>query len=163
LSALPFVDVRYAPRSNSTADLKKVCLAYQEGLFCTVAHTRFRAVAVGGHGPDFVIRKATTRGFHQSVLSKQLSPPVKWSYRKLIRWGLVVFLSIGWIVFYINTKNSAAVLSPPLTVFALLSAATFLLLLVLFWRHNQTTYKRRYSQWERLFLCQRCGTLTEQE
>jgi len=49
-------------------------LAHQEGLFCTVAHTRFRAVAVGGHGPDFVIAKATTRGFHQSVLSKQLSP-----------------------------------------------------------------------------------------
>jgi len=31
---------------------------------------------------------------------------------------------------------------------------------VLFWRHNQFTYKRRYSQWERSFLCQRCGTLT---
>jgi len=38
-----------------------------------------------------------------------------------------------------------------------------LLLLVLFWRHNHTTYKRRYSQWERSFLCQRCGALTEQE
>ena len=70
---------------------------------------------------------------------------------------------MGWIVFYINagTKNSAAVLSPPLTLFALLSAATFLLLLVLFWRHNQSAYKRRYSRWERSFFCQRCGTLTE--
>ena len=71
----------------------------------------------------------------------------------------------GWIVFYINTitKNSAAVWSPPLTLFTLLSIATFLMLLVLFWRHNQTTYKRRYAHWERSFLCQRCGTLTEQE
>jgi len=152
------------PNCNST-DLRKVSLAYQEGLFCTVAHTRFRAVAVGGHGPDFVIGKATTRGFHQSVLSKRLNPPVKWSYRKLILWWAVAFLSIGWIVSYINsiTTNSPAVLSPPLTLFALLSAATFLLLLVLFWRHNQTTYKRRYSQWDRSFLCHRCGTLTEQE
>ena len=152
------------PNCNST-DLKKVSLAYEEGLFCTLAHTRFRAAAVGGHGPDFLIGKATTRGFHQSVLSKRLNPPVKWSYRKLILWWVLVFLSIGWIVFYMNTgaKNSAAVLSPPLTLFALLSAATFLLLLVLFWRHNQTTYKRRYSQWERSFLCQRCGTVTEQE
>jgi len=33
-----------------------------------------------------------------------------------------------------------------------LSAVTFLLLLVLVWRHNQTTYKRRYSQWEHSFL-----------
>jgi len=39
----------------------------------------------------------------------------------------------------------------------------FLLLLVLFWEHNQSAYKRRYSQWEGSFLCQRCGTLTEQE
>jgi hypothetical protein len=38
------------------------------------------------------------------------------------------------------------------TLFALLSAATFLLLLRLFWRHNQFAYKRRYSQWERSFL-----------
>ena len=156
-------DLRCA-NCNST-DLKKVSLAYQEGLFCTVAHTRFRAVVVGGHGPDFVIGKATTRGFHQSVLSKQLNPPVKWPYRKLILWWAVVSCSIGWIVIYINSfmKHSSAVLSPPLTGFALLSAATFLLLLVLFWRHNQTTYRRRYSQWERSFLCQRCGTLTEQE
>jgi hypothetical protein len=123
------------------------------------------AVAVGGSGPDFVIGKATTRGFHQSVLSNQLNPPVKWSYRKLILWWALAFLSIGWITFYTNavTKNSSAVVSPPLTLFALLSAATFLLSLVLFWRHNQTTHKRRYSQWERSFLCQHCGTLTEQE
>jgi len=65
-----------------------------------------------------------------------------------------VFLSIGWIVFYINTitKDSAAVLSPPLVLWSGLSAITFLLLLVLFWRHNQFAYKRRYSQWERSFL-----------
>src|SRR5438034_11618328 len=152
------------PNCGST-DLKKVSLAYQEGLFYTAARTRLRAVGVGSCGPDFVIGKATTRGFHQSVLSKQLTPPVKWSYRKLILWWAVVSCSIGWIVIYINSfmKHSSAVLSPPLTGFALLSAATFLLLLVLFWRHNQTTYKRRYSQWECSFLCQRCGTLTERE
>ena len=81
---------------------EKVPFAYQEGLFYTDAHTRFRAVVARGTGPDLVIGKATTRGLHQSVLSKRLSPPVKWSYRKLILWWAVAFLSIGWIVFYIN-------------------------------------------------------------
>src|SRR5215472_11606023 len=83
-SQLRFVsseDLR-CPNCNST-DLKRVSLAYQEGLFCTVAHTRFRAVTVGGYGPGLVIGKATTRGLHQSVLSMRLKPPVKWSYRKL--------------------------------------------------------------------------------
>ena len=90
---------------------------------------------------------------------------MKWSYRKLILWWALVFLSIGWIVIYINIgpKHSYAVLSTPLILFSRLSAATFLLLLVLFWRHNRTTYRGRYSQWERSFLCQRCGSLTEQE
>ena len=90
---------------------------------------------------------------------------MKWSYRKLTLWCVLVFLSVGWIVFYISTitKRFSAVLSPPLILFSGLSAVTFLLLLVLFWRHNQPAYKRRYSLWERSFLCQRCGTLTEQE
>ena len=154
----------HCPNCNST-DLKKVSLIYQEGLFYSDAHTRLSAVVAGGTGPDLIIGKATTRGLHQSVLSKRLNPPVKWSYRKLILWWVLGFLSIGWIVSYTNTitKNSVAVLSPPLTVFALLSTATLLLSLVLFWRHNQFTYRRWYSQWERSFLCQRCGTLTEQE
>ena len=152
------------PNCNSTY-LKKVSLAYQQGLFHTVAHTRVHGVAFGGCGPDLLIGTATTRGVHQSVLSKQLSPPVKWPYRKLILWWAVMCFSIGWILFYINSfmKHSSTVLSAPLIRFFRISVAIFLLLLVLFWRHNRFTHKRRYSQWERSFLCQRCGTLTEQE
>jgi len=44
------------------------------------------------------------------------------------------------VVTFPVTQKSAAVLSPPLTLFTLLSAGTFLLLLVLFWRHNQFTH-----------------------
>jgi hypothetical protein len=89
------------PNCNST-NLKKVSLVYQQGLSHTVAHTRQRAVAVGC-GLGFLIGTATTRGVHQSVLSKQLSPPVKWPYRKLVLWWAVVSGSIGWIVFYITS------------------------------------------------------------
>jgi predicted HTH domain antitoxin len=39
-----------------------------------------------------------------------------------------------------------------LILFSRSSAAAFLLLLVLFWRHNPFTHKRRYSRWERSFL-----------
>src|SRR6516162_1103339 len=94
------------PNCNST-NLRKVSLAYQEGLVRTVARTRVRAVVVGGHGPDLLVARATTQGSQQSNLSKRLSPPVKWSYRKLILWWALAFLSIGWILFYTNavTKN----------------------------------------------------------
>src|SRR5438270_11299846 len=114
------------PNCSST-DLKKVSLAYQEGLFYTAARTRLRAFAVGACGPDLIIRKATTRGFHQSVLSKRLTPPAKWSYSKLTHWLSLDVLSIGWFIFYIiaSTKNSAAVLSSPLVVWSGLSAVAF--------------------------------------
>ena len=132
----------YAARTATAQTSRRFLSPTKKDSFLTVAHTRLRALVVGGHGPDFAIGKATTRGFNQSVLSKHLNPPVRWSYRKLVLWLAVVFLSIGWIVFYINTvtRNSSAVLSPPLILFSGLSAITFLLLLVLFWRHNQSAY-----------------------
>jgi hypothetical protein len=51
------------------------------------------------------------------VRSHRNAPP---GYRKAA-------VEAGWIVFYINavTKNSSAVLSPPLTIFTFFSAATF--------------------------------------
>src|SRR5438093_11940777 len=112
------MDLR-CPKCNST-DLKKVSLAYQEGLFRTDARTRLRAVVVGGGGPDLVVGRATTRGTHQSALSKKLTPPAKWSYLKVIGWSVLVFLCVGWLVFYVNTiaTNATTVPSAPLTLFA---------------------------------------------
>ncbi len=156
------MDLR-CPKCNST-DLKKVSLAYQEGLYRTDARTRLSAAVVGGNGPDLVVGRATTRGSHQSALSKQLSPPAKWSYLKIIFWSGLAFLCVGWLVFYVNTvtTNSSTVLSLPLTLFALISAAIFVLLLLLVWRHNHSTYARQYAAWDSSFLCQRCGAVSEQ-
>src|SRR5205809_3738037 len=123
------MDLR-CPKCNST-DLKKVSLAYQEGLYRTNARTRMSAALVGGGGPDLVVGRATTQASHQSALSKQLNPPAKWSYLKVSSRSAVAFLCVGWIVFYVNTvaTNSSTVSSLPLTFFTLISAAGFALLL----------------------------------
>ncbi len=157
------MDLR-CPKCNST-DLKKVSLAYQEGLYRTDARTRLRAAVVGGNGPDMIVGRATTRGAQQSAHSKQLSPPVKWSYLQVIFRSVLVLLCVGWLVFYVNTvkTNSSTVLLPPLTAFGLISGAVFVLLLFLAWRHNHTSYSRKYAEWDRSFICQRCGSVTEQE
>lgn len=86
------MDLR-CPKCNST-DLKKVSLAYQEGLFQTEARSRLRAVAVGSGGPDLVVGRATTRGTQQSALSKKLTPPLKWSYLKVLGWSVLLLISI---------------------------------------------------------------------
>src|SRR5229473_874167 len=113
-------------KCNST-DLKKVSLAYEEGLFRSEGRTRLRAVAVGSGGPDLVVGRATTRGTEKSALSKKLTPPVKWSYLKVIGWSVLMFVCVGWLVFYVNTLATSAtsVLSAPLALFGLISGATF--------------------------------------
>jgi hypothetical protein len=157
------MDLR-CPKCNST-DLKKVSLAYQEGLFLTEARTRLSAAVVGGSGPDLIVGRATTRASNQSALSKQLSPPVKWSYVKVVFRSLLVFLCAGWIVFYVNTvtTNAKTVSSPPLRSLALISAGIFCLLLFLVWKHNHSTYARKHARRDRSFICQLCGSISEHE
>src|SRR5580693_9115485 len=87
-------------------DLKKVSLAHEEGLFRSEGRTRLRAVAVGGGGPNLLVGRATTQGTEQSALSKRLTPPLKWSYRKVIGWSVLAFVCVGWLVFYVNTVTT---------------------------------------------------------
>ena len=157
------MDLR-CPKCNST-DLKKVSLAYEEGLYRTDARTRLSAAVVGGDGPDLLVGRATTTAAQQSALSKQLSPPVRWSYLKVLFRSLLVFLCIGWIVFYVNTVTTKAttLVSAPLTIFVFVSAGIFVLLLFFIWRHNHTAYAQRYAQWDQSFICQRCGDVSQQE
>jgi hypothetical protein len=156
------MDLR-CPKCSST-DLKKVSVAYEEGLFRSEGRTRLRAVAVGSGGPDLVVGRATTRRTEKSALSKKLTPPAKWSYLKVIGWSVLVFLFAGWLVFYVNTvtTNATTVSSAPLTFFALISGAIFALLLFLAWRHNHSIYQTQYAQWEKSFICERCGTVSQQ-
>ena len=156
------MDLR-CPKCNST-DLKRVSLAHEEGLFQNESRTRLRTVVVGGGGPDLVVGRATTRGTEKSVLSEKLTPPAKWSYLKVIGWSVLVFLFAGWLVFYVNTvtTNATTVSSAPLTFFALISGAIFAPLLFLVWRHNHSSYQTQYARWDKSFICERCGTVSQQ-
>ncbi len=151
------------PKCKST-DVKKVSLAYHEGLQHVSTRTRLRGVVVGSDGPDVVVGRATTKGIQQTETSKALTPPTKWSYVKLFGWSALVFLSVGWIVFYVYTvdTNSSSVLSLPLGIYGILGIGIFAGVCILFWKHNHSTYQRQFAQWEQSFICQRCGTLSTQ-
>jgi len=147
-----------------SVDIKKVSLVYQEGLHRVTTRTRIRGVVVGSDGPDVVVGRATTKGIQQTEVSKELTPPMKWSYPKLFGWSVLVFLSVGWIVFYANTimRNSSSVSSIPLAVYSLLSAGVFVFLFLIYWNHNHSTYPGQYARWDRSFICQRCGTVSQE-
>jgi hypothetical protein len=150
----------HCPQCESS-DLKKVSLAYQEGLFQTQGSTRVKAAVVGGAGPALVLGRATTRASHQSALSKRVSPPAKWSYLKVGSWSVLVLLCVGWLVFYVNkvTTNATTALSVPVALIGLVAAVSFFALMSLAWKHNRFTYTQRYAEWDSSFICQRCGAL----
>ncbi|HEV2297655.1 MAG TPA: helix-turn-helix transcriptional regulator [Candidatus Acidoferrales bacterium] len=150
----------HCPHCKSS-DLKKVSLAYQEGLYRVDTRTRLSGVLIGSGGPDMVVGRARTIGFRQTELSKVLSPPRKWSYLKLVLWSGI--FSLAALVAYVNHVMASP---PPVSVFpvkiyALVFAGVLALLLRLFWRHNHFTYRREFARWSGSFVCQRCGNISE--
>ena len=156
------MDLR-CPQCNS-ADLKKLSLAYQEGISHVNAHTRLRGVVVGSDGPDLVVGSGTTKGIQQTAISKAVAPPTRWSYKRLIGWSVLLFLAVGWIVFYTNTvtTNSESVVSVPLTLYVVVALGIFAVLVTYFWKHN-AGYRLKLEKWDRSFLCKRCGTISQQD
>jgi hypothetical protein len=155
------MDLR-CPSCNGT-DLKKLSLAYQEGRFRVDTRTRLRGVVVGEGGLNVVAGRATTRGIQQTDLSKHLSPPAKWSYLKLVLWS--AFVSLVALVVYVRSvmSSSSPASSLPVKLYAVLAPAAFILLVALFWRHNHSTYQWQYAQWNRSFICERCGTVSQHD
>jgi len=153
------MDLR-CPKCNSS-DLKKVSLGYQEGLFHSKARTRIRGVLVGSGGPDIILGTSATKGRHQTALSMRLSPPKKWSYVKLIVWFAV--LSFVALVVYIHSVmgSSSTASALPVKLYGLIASCVFVFLVLLTWRHNHLTYARQYAQWDRSFVCERCGAVSQ--
>jgi len=155
------MDLR-CPSCNGT-ELKKLSLAYQEGRVRVDTRTRLRGVVVGEGGPNVVVGRATTRGIQETEQSKLLSPPTKWSYLKLVLW--LAFVSLVALVVYVRSVMSGPVpaSSLPVKIYAVVAPVVFILLVTIYWRHNHSTYQSQYSQWNRSFICERCGTVSQHE
>jgi hypothetical protein len=147
------------PRCSSS-DLKRASLAYQEGLYRVNTRTRIIGFLMGGDGPGIIAGNARTRGSHQTEISKLLSPPMKWSYLKLVLWsgGFSIFALIAYVI-HVNS-TAPPVSSLPVKLYVVFGPIFLALLAFVFWRHNRVKYKAQYIQWERSFICQRCGAVS---
>lgn len=149
------------PICNGT-NLKKVSLAYDEGLYRIDVQSRLRGFLFGSDGSNVMVGKAVTQGVHQTQLSRRLRPPMKWSYVKLIGWSaLVSFIALIRYVHSVMSGSSRAS-SLPAAIGTVILGGAFLFLVVAFWRHNQLVYPRQYAEWDESFLCQRCGGVNQQ-
>jgi hypothetical protein len=154
------MDLR-CPKCNSN-NLKKVSLAHQEGTCHIDTRSRMRGLLFAGGGPDILVGSTTTRGAQQSALSKRLSPPSKWSYVKLVLWSAVVTL-IALIIYVQHVMSSPVPASSlPVKLYVALAPLVFVLLVGIVWRHNHSAYQQKFVQWNESFICERCGTVSQQ-
>jgi len=155
------MDLR-CPKCSST-DLKKVSLAYQEGLFHVNTRTRMLGLLFASAGPDIMVGRATTRGVQQTAVSKSLVPPTKWSYLKLVLWSAAI--SFVALVAYVRVVMTSPppVSSLPVKIYFAVAPLVFIFLLVSIWRHNHSSYQRQYAQWDQSFICARCGAVSSHE
>jgi hypothetical protein len=57
--------------------------------------------------------------------------------------------------------SSAVVSSVPIVTVGTAGLVALAAALFVVWRHNQLVYPRQLAEWEGLFLCQRCGGVSE--
>jgi hypothetical protein len=147
----------------NSPDLKKVSLAYQEGLFRTKSRGRLLGLVFGDSGPSFVVGRSTTKGTRQSKLSSLQKPPEKWSYFKLtFRFGVAAFLAfVAYVIFVI--VSTPPVSSLPIKLLVFLAPIAFSVLVFLAWRHNNLAYPLQFARWDRAFICQKCGAVSQYE
>ena len=149
------------PECNSN-NLKKVSLAYQEGTYHIDARSRMRGLLFAGGGPGIVVGRTATRGSQQSALSKRLCPPSKWAYLKLVVCSGVVTL-IALVVYVQHVMSSPVPASSlPVKLYVMFAPVVLLLLVGIVWRHNHSTYEQKYARWNESFMCERCGTVSQQ-
>ena len=141
-------------------DLKKVSLVYQDGLSQVKTSTRMGGFVLGQNGPGLFIGRGKARGVQQTGLSTALNPPSKWSYIRLAGWAFAVSCAslLAYIVF--ASASTPPVSTLPVKLYVFLAPVAFVVLTVLFWRHNHLVYPHQYAEWDRSFLCQRCGAVS---
>jgi hypothetical protein len=148
------------PDCNST-DLKKLSLVYQEGLSRVKTRSRLLALVFGEGGPDLVVGGAAIHGVQQTELSRTRKPPVKWSYRRLIfRAMALTFVALGAYIVFV-ASGTPPVSTLPLKLYVFVAPVVFLGLVFIVWRHNHLRFPKEYARWERAFICQRCGAVSQ--
>jgi hypothetical protein len=149
------------PNCGST-DLKKASLAHEEGLSRIKAKSRLRGLFFGDDGTSVLVGTAETKGIQQTELAKRLRPPKKWSYLKPIGWsaGISFVLLIVYVHSVMGSTGKVSSLSGMVATVAI--GGLFLVLMFATWRHNRLAYPRQLAEWQRSFVCQRCGTVSQQ-
>jgi hypothetical protein len=67
---------------------------------------------------------------------------------------------VAYVIFV--AASTPPVSTVPVKLYVVLAPIALVLLAAMFWRHNRLVYPHQYAEWDRSFLCQRCGAVSPQ-
>ena len=143
-------------------EFTKLSIIYSEGFSNLEAHSRGWGLMFGSAGADLGLGKFRTKGEIQTRLSQKTSPPRKWSYWKIVFWGLIGLLVLEFILGYADSfLRVGGNFNQQLAWFGYSYFAVLAFILCLAFRYNFSVFPRRYRFWKRSFMCRRCGHILE--
>ncbi|HEX5483838.1 MAG TPA: hypothetical protein VFZ08_14545 [Terriglobia bacterium] len=143
-------------------EFTKLSLIYAEGFSDLEARSRGWGLIVGNGGADLGFGKFRTKGEIQTKLSQRVSPPHKWSYWKIVFWGLIGLLVLEFILGYADSfLRVGGNFNQQLAWFGYTYLAVLAFILCLAFRYNFSVFPRRYRLWDRSFMCRACGHIVQ--
>lgn len=116
----------------------------------------------GTGGADLSFGKFRTKGEIQTRLSQKVSPPSKWSYWKIVFWGLMGLLVLEFILGYVDSfLRVGGNFNQQLAWFGYSYLGVIALALCLAFWHNLRVVPNQYRIWDRSFMCRRCGHILQ--
>ena len=147
-----------------STDLTKLSLVYEQGSSTLHARSDGLGLAIWTGGANLVLRRARTKGEIETILSKRVSPPHKWSYWKTVVGGLIGLMVLEFTLGYAHTflgfgGNFNRQL--PWLLWSYLCLLVFVLSMVVW--YNSLVFPEQYRIWDRSFMCRRCGHVIQVE
>lgn len=135
-------------------DVQRLAMIYQHGTATSIS----TGSTLAGVGDDLAVAATVTSGKQQSLLAQQAAPPQPKPSSDLFHATGLVLLLLGPVVFLMSRD----LLISGLMVFvgAILFASARAINREAE-EYNRTTYPRLKEQWERTWLCLRCGNRFE--
>ncbi len=146
-----------------STNLVKVSLTYEQGISDYQGQSCTLGLSVGTGGLELWRGKTASTGSSQTRLSARLSPPTKWSYWTTLKvWfaGLIVLCFVGGALTPGNAlKAKEFVRQFSWALDAYVGALIFLGWLA--WRYNRRIFPVKRRNWDRSFMCRRCGNIKQ--
>jgi len=141
----------------------KLSLVYAAGISGVAARSRGRGIALAENGIALSFSGAETKGTFQTQLSRIASPPHKKRYRQFVLGWILGFAFSGYIVLLLKSAepSHAAHLHQQFAWFSWIYCGFLVGRLWALWRYNHRSYPQRYREWDRSFMCRRCGKIVQ--